>query len=97
MHWTAGWADDRKGNVTLATGPPELAVDITNSTLPEGERRQVTVLFADLSGYTRRSREIDAEELHVLAGRFFDVVDAVGRGLRWHGPQAHRRLHHGPC
>ena len=45
--------------------------------LSEGERRQVTVLFADLSGYTRLSREIDAEELHALAGRFFDAVDAV--------------------
>ena len=70
----------RKGDVTLATGPPELAADTTASTLPEGERRQVTVLFADLSGYTRLSREIDAEELHVLAGRFFDVVDAVVEG-----------------
>jgi class 3 adenylate cyclase/tetratricopeptide (TPR) repeat protein len=67
----------RKGNVTLTTGPPELAADPTAS---EGERRQVTVLFADLSGYTRLSREIDAEELHVLAGRFFDVVDAVVEG-----------------
>ena len=70
----------RKGDVTLATGPAELAADTTASTLPEGERRQVTVLFADLSGYTRLSREIDAEELHVLAGRFFDVVDAVVEG-----------------
>ena len=70
----------RKGNVTLATGPAELAADTTASTLSEGERRQVTVLFADLSGYTRLSREIDAEELHVLAGRFFDVVDAVVEG-----------------
>ena len=26
------------------------------------------------------SREIDAEELHVLAGRFFDAVDAVVEG-----------------
>ena len=48
--------------------------------LSEGERRQVTVLFADLSGYTRLSREIDAEELHALAGRFFDAVDAVVEG-----------------
>ena len=50
--------------------------------LSEGERRQVTVLFADLSGYTRLSREIDAEELHALAGRFFDAVDAVVEGKR---------------
>jgi class 3 adenylate cyclase/tetratricopeptide (TPR) repeat protein len=70
----------RKGDITPATRSAELAADTTDSTLPEGERRQVTVLFADLSGYTRLSREIDAEELHVLAGRFFDVVDAVVEG-----------------
>ena len=70
----------RKGDITLATGPPELAADTTASALPEGERRQVTVLFADLSGYTQLSREIDAEELHALAGRFFDVVDTVVEG-----------------
>jgi class 3 adenylate cyclase len=70
----------RKGKVTVATGPSELAADATASTLPGGERRQVTVLFADLSGYTRLSREIDAEELHVFAGRFFDAVDAVVEG-----------------
>jgi hypothetical protein len=70
----------RKGDVTLATRSAELAADITELLLPGGERRQVTVLFADLSGYTRLSREIDAEELHALAGRFFDVVDTVVEG-----------------
>ena len=70
----------RKEDVALATRPAELTADSTELPLPEGERRQVTVLFADLSGYTRLSREIDAEELHVLAGRFFDAVDAVVEG-----------------
>jgi len=43
---------------------------------PEGERRQVTVLFADLSGYTELSRGLDPEETHRLLNRFFDAVDA---------------------
>ena len=42
-----------------------------------GERRQVTILFADLSGYTRLSRELDAEDLHALLGRFFERVDGI--------------------
>lgn len=42
-----------------------------------GERRQVTVLFADLAGYTRLSRTLDAEELHAIMARFFDAVDRV--------------------
>ena len=61
------------GDAAPASPPPA-------AELSEGERRQVTVLFADLSGYTRLSREIDAEELHALAGRFFDAVDAVVEG-----------------
>ena len=44
---------------------------------PEGERRQVTVLFADLSGFTRLSQELDAEDAHALLNRFFAVADAA--------------------
>jgi class 3 adenylate cyclase/tetratricopeptide (TPR) repeat protein len=44
--------------------------------LPEAERRQVTVLFADLAGYTKLADELDAEELHALLGSFFDLADA---------------------
>jgi class 3 adenylate cyclase/tetratricopeptide (TPR) repeat protein len=42
-----------------------------------GERRQVTVLFADLSGYTELSRQLDAEEVHALLERFFERVDGI--------------------
>ena len=51
--------------------PPEAALGI------DGERRQVTVLFADLSGYTKLSRQLDAEEVHGLLERFFDRVDGI--------------------
>ncbi len=43
----------------------------------DGERRQVTVLFADLAGYTRLSSELDPEETHALLNRFFEAVDQV--------------------
>ena len=42
-----------------------------------GERRQVSVLFADLAGYTALSRELDPEEVHALLDRFFARVDRV--------------------
>jgi class 3 adenylate cyclase/tetratricopeptide (TPR) repeat protein len=42
-----------------------------------GERRQVTVLFADIAGFTALSRELDAEELHDLVGAFFELVDPI--------------------
>jgi class 3 adenylate cyclase len=46
------------------------------SPLPEAERRQVTVLFADLAGYAKLADELDAEEVHALLGSFFDLADA---------------------
>src|SRR5919109_1942109 len=43
----------------------------------EGERRQVTVLFADLAGYTRMTRELGAEAMHDITDRFFGLADGV--------------------
>ncbi len=43
----------------------------------EGERRQVTILFADLAGFTALSSSLDAEDLHALMERFFSRVDAA--------------------
>ena len=44
---------------------------------PAGERRPVAILFADLAGFTRLTSESDAEEVHRLLGRFFELVDGV--------------------
>ena len=37
---------------------------------PQGERRQVTVLFADLCGFTALAQAVDAEELHRVVARY---------------------------
>ena len=50
---------------------------VERPTAPAGERRQVAILFADLSGYTRLSRTQDPEETHALLTRFFELVDGV--------------------
>ncbi len=47
-----------------------------------GERRQATVLFADLCGPTALSRRLDAEDVRALLARFFAVVDV---SVRRHG------------
>ena len=44
---------------------------------PAGERRQVTVLFADIAGYTKLSSELGSEETHALLNRYFEAVDAI--------------------
>ena len=47
---------------------------------PRGERRQVTVLFSDISGFTKLSSELDAEATHGMLNRFFEAVDTVVTG-----------------
>ncbi|WP_170790136.1 adenylate/guanylate cyclase domain-containing protein [Ruegeria lacuscaerulensis] len=43
----------------------------------EPAKRQVTVMFADLTGFTRLSSELDAEDMHALLNEFFQKVDHV--------------------
>ena len=55
--------------------------DASDTTRPsisgEGERRQVTVVFADLSNFTKLSAALDVEETHNLLNRYFEVVDDI--------------------
>lgn len=41
------------------------------------ERRQVTILFADLCGFTALSQAMDPEDLHALVGRYAALVDGI--------------------
>jgi class 3 adenylate cyclase/tetratricopeptide (TPR) repeat protein/ribosomal protein L40E len=64
----------RIGGLAPASAPaarPEAAAS------PPAERRQVAILFADLTGYTRLSSTLDAEEVHRLLSRYFELVDGV--------------------
>ncbi len=49
------------------------------STTPtsEGERKHVTVLFSDLSGYTAMSEKLDPEDVKEITGRIFDEVSKI--------------------
>jgi class 3 adenylate cyclase/tetratricopeptide (TPR) repeat protein len=47
------------------------------ASVPEGERRQVTILFADLCGFTALSQSLDPEEVHDLVGRYTALVDGI--------------------
>jgi class 3 adenylate cyclase/tetratricopeptide (TPR) repeat protein len=42
-----------------------------------GERRQVTILFADLCGFTALSRSLDPEEIRDVVSRFTTLVDGI--------------------
>ncbi|CAB3793758.1 adenylate/guanylate cyclase domain-containing protein [Pararobbsia alpina] len=47
---------------------------------PRSERRQVTILFADLCGFTALSQSLDPEELRELTGRYTTLVDGIVLG-----------------
>jgi class 3 adenylate cyclase/tetratricopeptide (TPR) repeat protein len=40
----------------------------------EGERKIVTVMFADVSGFTSMSERLDPEDVHAIMDRAFDVI-----------------------
>ena len=58
---------------SAAVPPPTAAAILA----PADERRQVTILFADLCGYTALSRTLDPEDLRALIGRYTALVDGV--------------------
>jgi class 3 adenylate cyclase len=72
------WFCDRCGRSLVAPGgytPPHLAQRILTSRFAlEGERKQVTVLFADLEGSVARSERLDPETWHRTLDRFFQIL-----------------------
>ena len=55
--------------------PKHLAEKIlTSRSALEGERKQVTVLFADVRGSTELASELDPEEWHSIMDRFFQIL-----------------------
>ena len=64
--------------------PPHLAEKIlTSRTALAGERKQVTVLFANVSGLTSISEQLDPEEVHQLMNRAFELM--LGEVHRYEG------------
>lgn len=56
---------------------PPLAGSTGDAVQIAGERRQVTVLFVDIAGYTTLSNELDAEHVHTMLSAFFEQVDRI--------------------
>jgi class 3 adenylate cyclase len=61
--------------------PKHLADKIlTSRSALEGERKQVTVLFADVKGSMELAEQVDPEEWHTILDRFFQILaDGVHR------------------
>ena len=54
--------------------PPAAAVHTEPAT---GERRQVTIMFTDLCGFTALSQSLDPEEVHELVRNYTTLVDGI--------------------
>ncbi len=55
--------------------PKHLAEKIlTSASALQGERKQVTVLFVDVSGFTSLSERLDPEDVHGLMSRAFELM-----------------------
>src|SRR5499427_4099245 len=61
--------------------PKHLAEKIlTSKGAIEGERKIVTVMFSDVSGFTAMSEKLDPEDVHAIMDRVFEVIlEAVHR------------------
>ena len=55
----------------------EVAVKEKIASKAEGERKHVTVLFSDLSGYTAMSEKLDPEEVKEITSRIFGDVSTI--------------------
>jgi class 3 adenylate cyclase/tetratricopeptide (TPR) repeat protein len=65
------------GQAPLAYTPPYLAEKIlTSRSALEGERKQVTVLFADVAGFTTLAEQLDPEVVHEIINRCFEGITA---------------------
>ena len=69
-----------QGSAQGAATPAAAAGQAPASPAPVAERRLVSVLFADLAGFTPFAEERDAEEVRETLSRYFDLArDVIGR------------------
>jgi len=62
---------------------PNMLTDTSGpAVFPEGERRQTTIVFSDLSGYTAMNEQLDPEEVEGIMGRIKEeavrIVESYG-------------------
>jgi class 3 adenylate cyclase/tetratricopeptide (TPR) repeat protein len=64
--------------VPLAAYTPRHLADkiLQSRSALEGERRQVSVLFTDLAGFTTLAERLDPEEVHRIIDRCFELISA---------------------
>jgi class 3 adenylate cyclase/tetratricopeptide (TPR) repeat protein len=67
----------RFGDPTAYTPKHLVEKILTSKSALEGERKQVTVLFTDVSGFTALSERLDPEDIHAIMDRAFEAILAA--------------------
>jgi class 3 adenylate cyclase len=68
-------AEANEHEIQIAKSPPE---ETTPTPIQaDGERKQVTVLFSDLSGYTEISEKLDPEDVKEITSRIFGEISKI--------------------
>ena len=76
--------------------PKHLAEKIlTSRAALEGERKQVTILFADVKGSMELAEQLDPEEWHGIMDRFFQILAEGVHRFEGTVNEYTRRRHHG--
>lgn len=73
----SGLAKPPKPAASVPESSPSANGEFVEQISSGGERRQASILFADLTGYTSLSAELDPEELQDVMTEFFRVTDAA--------------------
>ncbi len=66
---------EKKHDTQISESPPEET--LSTHTPAEGERKHVTVLFSDLTGYTAMAEKLDPEELKEITSLIFGDVSKI--------------------
>ena len=75
--------------IAEAKGDAALRQQAETQTLSRDERRDITVLFCDVSGFTSLCERLDAEEVHAVMNECFT---GLGRAIQEHGGFVDRYL-----
>jgi class 3 adenylate cyclase len=80
-----GFANDVKDDFCGGCGAPLKHADRPSekpgdAAIAQGDRRQVTILFADLVGFTKLTGELGAEATHGILNRYLSIVDEIATG-----------------
>ena len=68
---------EKKSETESLTFPPAAEKPSSDDIPIEGERKHVTVLFSDLTGYTAMSEKLDPEEVKEITSRIFSDISKI--------------------